>query len=145
MNASPIRIAAVLAGAAGAALLVAGLASAFLPNEERQSLAVNELSCAIGAVHLGETRAVHLQLTNKDTRIVTIIGAGDSCRADGCTQTLGLPMTIPPGGTCELRVLFKATAPGRVSYMHRIFYSADATQAMDVTIRGDVSGNGAVP
>jgi hypothetical protein len=90
------------------------LLSSLTPRARAQQLQCQPCSHAFGRVEVGSSRSFSIKLTNTGTKGLSILTKSKQ----GAEFRFGyfpLPITLRPGATVELPVIFKPTAVGRVT------------------------------
>ena len=85
------------------AFLVTGDLSAALAHLRGESITVDPGICQLGDGSLGEKKNVSVRLTNRTGHPVRIIGGDYTCP---CKTLASLPLTIAPGETAPIQVVF---------------------------------------
>ena len=90
----------------------------------------------LAAMPAGTAVPLRFALRNSSKHTIRVIGANDRCElVNGCSKTLGLPLSIPAGESRTLNVDFKT---GEAPYTYRLnLYTDDAdTPSLAIVVSG---------
>ena len=110
-----------------------GSALAYLGGDR---LLVDSRSKSFGAVELGKRASVDFRFANKARTKIRLLGATSSCT---CALPEGLPVTVPAGAACLVKVPVRAKGKaGHVTEKIRFYVDCPQQPVVDVTVSGDV-------
>ncbi len=95
---------------------------------------------SIGAVPAGTQTEAAIELENRSSEAVTILGVTRACYPACCVDGLGLPMSVPAHGRAMVRCLVRTKAPARgdFSVPVAIYTARDGQPEVAVEIRGNL-------
>jgi len=136
-----LRGIAALAWTGGLSLLVAGVWTWWrAPNEVSPQpwLVVAPGVFSVGEVPLGQNRLVAFRVTNESgTRPVQLLGTQNFCFPEGCVNSKGWPMTIPPGGSATVEIEYQGTKAGKFACDVPLFTDSPGQAVISLAIVGE--------
>ncbi|QDT94492.1 DUF1573 domain-containing protein [Gimesia algae] len=94
--------------------------------------------CEFKNIPADETARQKITVQNPTRQPLQLIGAMVPCTLCGCASTEGLPVTIPPGQSGSVTVLFKATAAGPFKTEIELYTDNPDQTIVRLQVRGTV-------
>ena len=94
--------------------------------------------CEFKEIPAGETARQKISVQNPTSQPLQLIGAMVPCTLCGCASTEGLPVTIPPGQSGSVTVLFKATSAGQFKTEIELYTDNPEQTIVRLHVRGTV-------
>lgn len=129
-------------GLGGLLLVAAGLWSGW--NQEPAPPVGPWLTVAPGSRWLDglgrdEVRIIEFRVENRNrSGPARIIGSDDFCNPQRCLSSIGLPVTIPPGGEATIKAELKVTQPGPFAFDFMLYSDAPGQIELPVHLTGSI-------